>query len=390
MKQLLRGDWRLAATVLLAATSVAWGYTASEPFAYAPGTIITNQTGGSGFSSAWTGDADGSFVVTNLSLTYPGINASGYSALLTPVTTATWTIFRNLTQGLSNGVFYVGFLAQKLSANVPSRYFGVALFTNDVEMMLIGQGSGFSNWTANRVVVPLEGGGTTNTLESSVSSTTFSYLLVKLEINPVGNETVTFWVNPDLSLIEQQNTPVGGGSFPTDRDFGVINRIRIGGGGYSAPLEPSPHLLDEILITTNSPFAGPDHDFDGDGMSNLQEYLAGTDPKNSASCLRIKEVTREGDDIRIVWTAVGGKSYVVQTNSSPGVGFADCSEPIDVPGSGESVTNYVHVGAATSHVALFYRVRLDMVMPGSLAAKSETARSPSPSRRPSRVVRSRR
>ena len=170
--------------VSLLVVSGAWGYTAVEHFDYPPGTIVTNQAGGSGFTGVWSGDPDGSFVVTNLNLTYPGVDTAGNSALLSPVTASTWTYFRSLEQGLSNGVYYIGFLAQKISANEPSRYFGLGLFTNGVEMALIGQGSGFANWNVNRVVVPVGGGGTTNTLESSVSSTTFSYLLLKLEIDP--------------------------------------------------------------------------------------------------------------------------------------------------------------------------------------------------------------
>jgi len=99
-------------------------------------------------------------------------------------------------------------------------------------------------------------------------------------------------------------------------------------------------------------------DPDGDGMSNLHESLAGTIVTNSSSCLRVTGVAREGDDVRITWTAVGGKSYMVQTNSTPSSGFADFSPAISVPGVGESVTNYLHAGGATNSSALFYRVRL--------------------------------
>jgi len=101
-----------------------------------------------------------------------------------------------------------------------------------------------------------------------------------------------------------------------------------------------------------------DGDNDGDGMSNLQESQAGTIVTNSSSCLRVTGMAREGDDVRITWTAVGGKSYVVQTNSVPGNGFADFSPVIYVPGIGESVTNYVHTGGATNASSFFYRIRL--------------------------------
>ena len=101
-----------------------------------------------------------------------------------------------------------------------------------------------------------------------------------------------------------------------------------------------------------------DGDPDGDGMTNLQESQAGTSPTNSVSCLRVTGVTSTSNDVCITWTAVGGKSYVVQTNSTPGSGFADFSPVIYVTGFGESVTNYVHTGGATNSSALFYRVRL--------------------------------
>jgi T5SS/PEP-CTERM-associated repeat protein len=101
-----------------------------------------------------------------------------------------------------------------------------------------------------------------------------------------------------------------------------------------------------------------DGDPDGDGMTNLQESQAGTSPTNAASCLRVTGMTSTNNDVWITWTAVGGKSYVVQTNATPGSGFADFSPVISVPGIGESITNYVHTGGATNGTALFYRVRL--------------------------------
>ena len=100
-------------------------------------------------------------------------------------------------------------------------------------------------------------------------------------------------------------------------------------------------------------------DADGDGMSNLQEVLAGTDPTNSASVLRVLFIGTVGNDVQINWSAFGGKSYVVQTNASPsGVGFADFSPVISVPGGGATTTNYLDVGGATDFPTRFYRVRL--------------------------------
>jgi len=100
--------------------------------------------------------------------------------------------------------------------------------------------------------------------------------------------------------------------------------------------------------------ADPDHD----GQSNLNEYLAGTDPTNAASVFRMISATVNSPDVRVDWSTVGGHSYVVQTNRDLGAGlFGDLSPLITVSGTEEGTTNYVHVGGATNGAG-FYRVRL--------------------------------
>ena len=100
--------------------------------------------------------------------------------------------------------------------------------------------------------------------------------------------------------------------------------------------------------------ADPDHD----GMSNLQEYLAGTNPTNAASCFKITSVAMTNGNVRVSWLAVGGRSYVLQTNSIMGSAFADASPVITVPGTGQVVTNYLDSGVLAGNQSRFYRVRL--------------------------------
>ena len=98
-------------------------------------------------------------------------------------------------------------------------------------------------------------------------------------------------------------------------------------------------------------------DLDGDGASNLHEFLAGTKPNDAASVFRITALQPQGGDLRVTWTTVGGRSYVVQTNSDVSQGFTDSSPLIPAPGAGESVTNFVDSSGAT-HGPRYYRVRL--------------------------------
>ena len=99
-------------------------------------------------------------------------------------------------------------------------------------------------------------------------------------------------------------------------------------------------------------------DADGDGASNLNEFLAGTNPTNAASVFHVVSLQRETDSVRLTWSTVGGKSYVVQTNGVLSGAFTDLSPLITVPGAGESVTNFVDSGAATNASVRYYRVRL--------------------------------
>ncbi len=65
--------------------------------------------------------------------------------------------------------------------------------------------------------------------------------------------------------------------------------------------------------------ATPNADADGDGQSNLQEYLAGTDPTNAQSALRITYVARDEttpDSVTLRWESVPTRCYTIQTRDS--------------------------------------------------------------------------
>ena len=55
-------------------------------------------------------------------------------------------------------------------------------------------------------------------------------------------------------------------------------------------------------------------DPDGDGQSNRDEYLAGTDPRDRRSLLRL-DALLEGDRLRLRWESKAGRSYVVEEHS---------------------------------------------------------------------------
>jgi hypothetical protein len=104
-------------------------------------------------------------------------------------------------------------------------------------------------------------------------------------------------------------------------------------------------------------------DTDGDGMSDLEEYLTGTDPTNSASYFHIVSTTQEGNNIRVKWTTVGGHTNRVYVSTGVAGGgytnsFGNLSPFIIIPGTGASTTNYLDVGGATNVPARYYRIGL--------------------------------
>lgn len=114
---------------------------------------------------------------------------------------------------------------------------------------------------------------------------------------------------------------------------------------------------------TNCPQAAGGADPDGDGMSNTNEFLAGTSPTNSLSGLRIISAVRQTTDVVIVWTTAGGVTNAVQATAGSANGsytnnFVDISDPIMIQGSGEVTTNYTDTGGATNSPARYYRIRL--------------------------------
>ena len=90
-------------------------------------------------------------------------------------------------------------------------------------------------------------------------------------------------------------------------------------------------------------------------MSNLKEYLAGTDPTDGTSVFSILGVDRQGIDLRITWATTPGKSYALQAADDLLSGFDDIFAVTNTTGS---VTNYLNIGGATNNPAHFYRVRL--------------------------------
>lgn len=245
----------------------------------------------------------GTLTVTASGLTYPNLpeatsgNKMSYDAAFSSTNSR-----RFFTTGFSSGTFYVSYIFQNLVYDHPDplkgdvvggRFAGVALYAGGTEKMLLGQGSQPDGTAAaptkignNNVfdngsgLVGSVTGAATNFLPGGPSNVqTLLVLRVDLDAGNgqfAGNEKVWLWVNPDLSLPEASNAPIGGAAgFSTINDFATIDRVRIGGGGYSEPNTFAKHIIDELRISDVSPFApaGVPGDYNENGLVDGADYV---------------------------------------------------------------------------------------------------------------------
>jgi len=72
----------------------------------------------------------------------------------------------------------------------------------------------------------------------------------------------------------------------------------------------TPEELDDPAIS------GREADPDGDGLSNWQEFLAGTDPKNADSVLQVTGIARVAEGLELRWDSVAGRTYRIAVADS--------------------------------------------------------------------------
>ena len=90
-----------------------------------------------------------------------------------------------------------------------------------------------------------------------------------------------------------------------------VQTDRIQKGALAPDGLPIAWLLQNFSTTNVNANADPDLD----SQSNLQEYLAGTDPNNAASALKITSIFRTTPNTTLNWNAVNTRYYAIQTNS---------------------------------------------------------------------------
>jgi hypothetical protein len=93
---------------------------------------------------------------------------------------------------------------------------------------------------------------------------------------------------------------------------------------------------------------------DGDQFTNIEEFLAGTNPRDPNSRLLMRAEKQTGGLLRLVWEAVPGREYFVQSGSQAFGDFRDLdSAPITA-----ATTDLIYECRPEESATRFYRLRL--------------------------------
>jgi hypothetical protein len=113
-------------------------------------------------------------------------------------------------------------------------------------------------------------------------------------------------------------SPNGLASFPKLAKTGLITLSNRSGSSYNDGIPDSWRL--RYFLTLNNYLSQTNADADGDGLNNLQEYAAGTDPTDPKSFFKNigtdPAVAQQPSDCVISWPSVSGKQYVIERSAS--------------------------------------------------------------------------
>jgi hypothetical protein len=149
-------------------------------------------------------------------------------------------------------------------------------------------------------------------------------------------------------------SPNGLASFPKLARTGLITFANRSASSYGDSIPDSWRL--RYFLTLNNCLSATNADADGDGANNLQEYCAGTDPTDIASCFKNiglnRAAAQSSSDCVISWPSANGKQYVIER--SPSLSAPIWSSVATNSGNG----NVMEYHDATGGGVRFYRVRV--------------------------------
>lgn len=95
---------------------------------------------------------------------------------------------------------------------------------------------------------------------------------------------------------------------------------------------------------------GPNDDPDHDGLNNYQEYIAGTNPNDANSVLKVTGMDASNGQVHLTWNSVAGKTYTIYSASQVDGPYTPL---FTMPSAGDGQTS---TNLTSSALNQFYRV----------------------------------
>ena len=115
-------------------------------------------------------------------------------------------------------------------------------------------------------------------------------------------------------------------------------------------------IWETLPATATEPQHAATADFDGDGATNLNEYLAGTVVTNPASVLRVLTFTRSGNFVNVAFPTVVGRNYLIEFTDTLSATPAWTPLALTVTGNGSVQT--FPIGPIDGFTKFFLRIRV--------------------------------
>jgi hypothetical protein len=162
-------------------------------------------------------------------------------------------------------------------------------------------------------------------------------------------------LQPDSPCINAGLNPGAAGLADLDGNPRIIGgTVDIGAYECQSPALPEFYLwLQSYGLATNP--AANDADPDQDGLNNWQEWLAGTNPTNAASALRLQAQVINPPGLLLRWSSDTNHTYFVQRATSLKTPLSFTTLQDNIPGL-PGTTAYTDTTASSSEGAAFYRI----------------------------------
>jgi hypothetical protein len=169
--------------------------------------------------------------------------------------------------------------------------------------------------------------------------------------------TLTPTINGLLATVRAiDGAPASGGTVPipgfTAATRGRVIRVDLA----IVPPADNYDTWAEGIFGAGNPNGARGADPDGDGLTNEQEFAAGTDPQNAASSLRILTLSLIAGQTTVGWLSVSNRSYVIEAAAGVSGPWFNVGPP--VPGSTLQPKTETSITRDPDDPRKFYRVRV--------------------------------